>query len=245
MRESLNTHPAKLLLLLITVTLCGCAEGPLWRSGKLSPWARNQWAAEEQIADTLFARKRKMTESVNSAINAPLEQQQKVAQELSEIIHRDPVLLLRLHGVKLIGQLNCPAALAALEDAAQDYNTDIRIAAVDAWSKLPGDVAIPQLQEMIGSDTNVDVRLAATRALGNFSGTQAVRAISLALNDQDPALQVRATESLQKATGESLGRDVVAWQDYVSRFSKSNDSTTESSNQNRSVAKQSDESLIR
>jgi hypothetical protein len=37
----------------------------------------------------------------------------------------------------------------------------------------------------------------------------------LALNDSDPALQLRATESLQAATGENLGSDIRAWQEYV------------------------------
>ena len=66
-----------------------------------------------------------------------------------------------------------------------------------------------------GSDTDVDVRLAATRALGNYQGLRAVEALSFALDDPNPALQIRATESLARATGESIGRDVQAWQRYV------------------------------
>lgn len=210
------------LLILISSALflfsSGCAEGPFWRSGKYVPWARNKWAEEAQIADTLFTRKQRMTESVQTVMGAPIDQQEKVAAELSEISHRDSVLLMRLHAVKLLGQMNCPTAMEALADASRDYNTDIRIAAIKAWETKPAENAIPQLQEMIGSDTNVDVRLAATRAVGKFSGSAAVSALGLALNDADPALQIRATESLQAATGESLGRDVVAWQDYVKQF---------------------------
>ena len=201
------------------VVLAGCAEGPMWRSGKLSPWARNKWAAEEKIADTLFVRKQRMSESVNSVLHAPQDEQQKVAEELAEVVHRDPVLLLRLHGVKLLGELNCPSAVETLKTISRDYNTDVRLAAIKAWEQKPAEFSIPQLQEMIGSDTNVDVRLAATRAVGTFSGTQAVQALSLALNDPDPALQLRATESLQRVTGEPLGRDVVAWQEFVKQFS--------------------------
>lgn len=207
-----------LLMISITVTcvfLPGCAEGPLWRAGKYAPWAQNQWAEEEKIADTLFVRKRRMSESVVAVINAPVENQQRVAEELAEVLHRDPVLLLRLHAVKLLGELNCPAAIQALEDASRDHTSDIRIASIDAWGRMPAEKAIPQLQEIIGSDTDTDVRLAATRALGNFSGQQAVEAISLALDDRNPALQFRAAESLQKVTGEQYGRDISAWQRYV------------------------------
>ncbi len=210
-----------MLLISLSVAVSGCAEGPMWRSGKLSPWARNKWAAEEQIADTLFVRKQRMTESVNSVLHAPIDEQERVADELAEIVHRDPVLLLRLHGVKLLGELNCPSALETLKTISRDYNTDVRLAAIKAWENKPTEHSIPQLQEMIGSDTNVDVRLAATRAVGTFSGTQAVQALSLALNDPDPALQLRATESLQSVTGEPLGRNVVAWQEFVKQYTAS------------------------
>jgi hypothetical protein len=49
-----------------------------------------------------------------------------------------------------------------------------------------------------------------------------VGALSLSLNDRNPALQVRATESLRKVTGEPLGRNVVAWQEYVKNVSPAN-----------------------
>ncbi len=236
--RQLMSYPISICWFCLLLLVTGCAEGPLWQSGRYSPWARNKWAEEEKIADTLFARKQRMTESVESVLGAPVEQQQTVAKELGEIVRRDPVLLLRLHGVKLSGKLKCPAAIQTLEDASRDYNTDIRVAAIKAWEKMPDDVAIAQLQEMIGSDTNIDVRLAATRALGNFSGVKAVQALSLALNDTDPALQLRAAESLQKTTGESLGRDVIAWQDYVSRFTNANTENAAGSANKASVADQ-------
>ena len=197
------------------VLLSGCADGPLWKTGKYAPWARNQWAAEEELADTLFSRKRTMSESVASVLNAPVEDQQRVAQTISEVVLRDPILLLRLHGINLLGKLNCPLAVQTLRDASNDNNPDIRIAAVKSWQAMPSETAIPQLQNIIGSDTNVDVRLAATRALGDFNGQQAISAASLALDDKDPALQLRAIESLQRITGESIGRDVSKWQQYV------------------------------
>jgi len=186
--------------------------------GKYTPWAQNQWAEEEKIADTLFAQKKEMTAKVDAAVGAPVERQQEIAYELSEIASRSPVLLLRLHAVDQLGRLKSPAAVDALANAAQDSNFDVRLAAIRSFEKLPASTAIPNLQRMVGSDTNIDVRLAATRALGQFPGNRAVSAIGLALNDPDPALQLRAAESLQAVTGESFGRDVPAWQQYVSRL---------------------------
>lgn len=209
----------KLILLTISTSflVSGCAEGPLWRAGKFTPWATQQWAAEEQIAETLIANKRKMSESVARVAGGPTENQQEVAQQLQRVVHSDPVLLLRLHAVKLVGDLHCPAAVQTLSDASRDSNSDVRIAAVRAWEKMPAEVAVLNLQDVMGSDTDIDVRLAATRALSKFPGRQAVEALSLALDDRNPALQLRATESLQLVTGEPIGPDVGAWQSYIAQ----------------------------
>ena len=215
----MTRHTNAITFALIAIGLfAGCAEGPLWRMGQYTPWAQNHWAEEEKIADTLFKQKKDMIAKVDSAVGAPVERQQEVAFELSEIASRDSVLLLRLHAVNQLGRLKCPAATDALANASQDSNFDVRLAAIRAFEKMPQNTAIPNLQRMIGSDTNIDVRLAATRALGKFKGNRAVSAIGLALNDSDPALQLRAAESLQAVTGESYGRDIPAWQQYVSRL---------------------------
>lgn len=194
----------------------GCSEGPLWRTGKYNPWVRNKWAEEEMIADTLFSRKNRMETVVRNATNGPIDVQEEAAQALSDIIFRDKVLLMRLHAVRLLGQLRgSPTAVETLTRVSNDNDRDIRLAAIDSWKTLGTDAAVPQLQEIIGSDTDIDVRLAATEALGNFPGRASVSALSMSLNDRNPALQVRATESLRKVTGEPLGRNIVAWQEYV------------------------------
>lgn len=213
----MSSWKLRLLLTLTCLSTCGCAEGLFWRAGKYTPWVQNQWAEEEKIADTLFSKKRRVSELTASALQAPIEEKQRVAEELATYTRRNQVLLLRLFAIQHLGDLNCPASISALQTLSTDKSSDIRMAVIKAWQKLPGDQAIPQLQKMLGSDTDIDVRLAATRALANFSGQQTVAAIALALNDPDPALQLRATESLQQVTGESLGRNVQAWQDYVSQ----------------------------
>lgn len=212
-----RSFPKNGLLLGMTLILLGsgCAEGPLWRSGKYVPWVQSQWAEEEKIADTLFSRKRRLTELAQQAANGPIEQQQQAAKTLREATQRRNPLLLRLHAVDLLGRINCPESLDALEQLSTARVSDIRLAAVNAWKNMPSEHAIPQLQRILGSDTDVDVRLAATRALSNFSGQQAVSAISLALADPDPALQLRAAESLEQVTGEQFGNNIVAWQNYV------------------------------
>ena len=146
-------------------------------------------------------------------------QKTQVAEHLSSVVRTDSVLLSRLHALDLLGKIDSPAAAETLRAASQDRNTDIRIAAVNALGKSRLPSSLTTLQEVLGSDTNVDVRLAATRALGSFSDEQSINALSLALDDKNPALQVTATESLTRITGQNLGPDVFAWRDYLGQAS--------------------------
>ncbi|MDG1510857.1 MAG: HEAT repeat domain-containing protein [Mariniblastus sp.] len=197
------------------VSLTGCAEGVLWRTGQYVPWAQNKWIEEEKIADTLFVKKREMRERVEFAINGTQQDQQNAAKFLAEIVRRNSILLHRIYAVKLLGQLDCPASLQALQEATENSNSEIRIAAIGSLEQLPADESLPRLQEILMDDSNTDVRLAAARAIGEFSGEQAIAAVAVALDDQDPALQRRVMQSLEKISGEPLGIDLVAWEQYV------------------------------
>ncbi len=208
------------------VSLTGCAEGRLWRTGQYVPWAQNKWIEEEKIADTLFVKKREMREQVEFAINGTQQDQQNAAKFLAEIVRRDSILLHRIYAVKLLGQLDCPASLKALQEATEDSNSEIRIAAIGSLEQLPADNSLPRLQEILMDDTNTDVRLAAARAIGEFSGEQAITAVAVALDDQDPALQRRVMQSLEKISGEPLGIDLVAWEKYVKAITSDSISPT-------------------
>ena len=199
---------------LVLISLVGCSEGVFWRTGNWSPWARQKWAEEEQIAKTLFTRRQEMTDLVDSLGGAP-ERRDQVAQHLSNIVRNDSVLLSRLHAIGLLSRVDSPIAAEALRGASQDRNTDVRIAAVNALGKSRMESSVTTLQEVLNSDTNVDVRLAATRALGSTSNPQSLQALSGVLGDKNPALQVTATESLARITGQDLGADVFAWREYL------------------------------
>ena len=203
------------LILCVSAFVAGCAEGLFWKAGHYSPWAREKWESEDQQVDTLFARKRQLNELVERAQQAPAAERDKAAMQLKEIVHRDPIILVRLHAVGLLPEIPSTESIEALKLASRDPDSRVRKAAIDAWSKIQGPVSIAQLQEFIGSDTDVDVRLHATKALGTFDDPSAANALSLALTDTNPAIQFRATESLEKVTGEKIGADVAAWQNYL------------------------------
>ncbi len=205
------------LILALGLLLAGCAEGPFWRMAQWTPWAREKWAAEEAIANTTFKTKREMNELVEQALQGSANDQERAARELAAKASESSILLTRLQAIRMLGRLDCETSHQTLAELGNDPSTDIRLAVVQSWENMPGKLAVPALQQLIASDTNVDVRLAATRALGRFPGEQSLRALNLALTDRDPAIQLRATESLAKVSGQSLGRNVKAWQEYVAQ----------------------------
>ena len=202
------------LACLVFISLAGCSEGVLWKTGNWSPWARQKWAEEEQIAQTLFAQRQELTDMV-AVLGGSQVEKDGVAQHLSGVVQNDSVKLSRLHAINLLSKIDSPIAAHTLQVASQDRDTDVRIAAVNALGKSRMPSAGTTLQEVINSDTNVDVRLAATRALGSTSGTQSLQALGAVLEDKNPALQVTATESLERITGQKLGPDVFAWREYL------------------------------
>lgn len=203
-------------LLLLIIFLTGCAEGPLWQTGSLAPWVRAKWTAEEQLADTYFSRQRELNELVTAAQTTDLKN--AAAVKLGEIIQKDPVLLLRLHAVELLGQIPTRESAKSLGIASKDPDSTIRSAAARSLKMLPDELAVPILQEINGSDTDVDVRLAATKSLASFNSAAAIDALSIALTDTNPAIQYSATQSLGKITGQDIGADVVEWQNYLSNI---------------------------
>ncbi len=208
--------------LLFVSTLCvlliaanGCVKGPLWRTGYASPWARQRWAEEEQLAPSLFTKRDDMQAIVASAVKGTESDRNQAALQLAKIAQTDPVLLVRIKAIQLLGELDAPEARTALMAAAQDPQSDIRMAAVHACSKNSNPQSIQILQQVIGGDSDIDLRLAATRVLQNYRGPEAVRALALALEDPNPAIQLRGADSLQAVTDKDFGHDVVAWRDYV------------------------------
>lgn len=203
------------LLLLIPVLASGCAKGALWKLGYLSPQVRQQWAEEEKYARTWQTMETDMTAAVERAKEGGLAEQQRTARQLGAMIQDDHRVMVRIHATELLGQMSPDAARGALMIAAEDPEADVRIAACQALARWGDADSLIGLQKILGSDTHPDVRMAATRGIGNFKGPQAARALRMALNSESPALQLAAAASLKKCTGENLGQDIPAWQEYV------------------------------
>lgn len=223
----ISVTPARLIVVLLLILFCGCAEGMLWRTGYINPWARKKWAQEEEIADTLFEKRRQIKELAEQT-NAGQANPQQTAKILSEIALKDPIVLIRIEAVKALGEINSPTAIEGLKTASKDPSDDVRLTAIKAWSKKTQNKdAIFALQSAVASDTSHDVRIAAARGLGEFRGPQAEEALTLAINDRDPAIQLSAANSLEKVTGQPFGPDIKQWREYMTnRSNQSPGSTT-------------------
>ncbi len=181
----------------------------------MTPWVQKKWAEEEQYIASLYGRRRQLRNLASRAGSMPPAEQERVSQELATLFRDDPVVLLRIEVVRTLAKLPTPTATNTLRAALKDENADIRIAAANAWAGRQVPDAAATLQEVIQSDSDIDVQLAATKALGSFRGPEAMQALSIALDESDPALQSRAIESLREVTGRDYGNDVTAWRDFA------------------------------
>ena len=204
-----------LLWAMACLTSLGCAEGPLWRTGHLAPWVRQQWERESEIVPTVESRGRELETMIDRAVEAndraALEQ---IGTSLAQIVAQDPVLLMRVEATRLYGRLPVEIAASGLQKAGESGEAEIRLAAIAAWQQISDERGVAILQGLALGDTNVDVRIAAVRAMSEIPSEQSKKALALALDDPSPAVQLRATEGLTELTGESFGGDVQAWRDF-------------------------------
>jgi len=193
----------------------GCAEGVFWRLGKFSPKVVERWEQEEQIANSVFERKRQMAQTAAEARAQGGDAMNQAARELGRVALTEPVLINRIEAIHQLARLDCPATWEVLRRAITDPDEKVRFAVVQAWKAMSSEQAVPELSRILESDSSVDVRLATVRALGKVQGDNALPALQKALRDADPAIQLRATESLASVTGENFGADVRAWSAWL------------------------------
>jgi hypothetical protein len=204
------------LFLCLSLGLTGCADGPLFLElAFLNPYHRQNWADDEKYGPTFYTRIGEIQGVREGADQLTRQQQQHLAQQLTEIVQFDENPQLRREATLALGALATPDAVAGLRVAVSDQDAIVRIAACRSWGERGGPEAVTLLAGIVNSDQDLDVRMAATKQLGNFSEPAALEALGVALDDSDPALQFRAVQSLKKSTRRSYGNSVVAWRQYL------------------------------
>lgn len=202
-------------LTVVAGTFCGCAKGPLRGLSFLSPHAQQLLAEEEKIAKSWPTLREEMTAMVDQANKGSSQQQRIAAQRLEEYLTPDTPTLKRLHATDLLGKLPSEYSVNGLGIAAKDDEVDVRITACRSLGEIADRNALMKLREIINSDSDKDVQIAATRALGNIRSPETLASLKEALASKHPALQISATESLAKLTGQDFGRDVPKWEQYL------------------------------
>lgn len=141
-------------------------------------------------------------------------EQERATDELCLALPKEEDILVRAQMLRTIALFPSPRAEAMLKAGLRDADQDVRVACCDAWGSRGGSEANRMLCETLTSDTDLDVRLAAARALGVLKDSQSVPALTLALDDQNPAIQYRAMQSLKAVTGKNY-KTVKEWREYA------------------------------
>lgn len=193
----------------------GCAEGPLWKAGGYFPWVQAKWEAEEQIAETVHAKKARISSLAKSASRLSESEKENAVLALSQMIQTEKIDQLRVQAAYALGELKTKSAEQLLVGLLEDPETEVRIAAIDALAQQGTAVAGQQLVRILRSDSDKDVRSAAIRNLALYPGDTTVAVLGEVLSEPEPALQVIATESLDKVTGKNIGPSVPKWKEYL------------------------------
>jgi hypothetical protein len=108
------------------------------------------------------------------------------------------------------------AILTAIRSALADRAPNVRVAALEAISKLSTGTT-PVTLDVIAKlgDMRRDVRLAAIVTLGILENDVAVEALVSTMTSKDTEVRSAARTALKRITGEDFGDEATAWQDWV------------------------------
>lgn len=130
------------------------------------------------------------------ALRLLAEQDAELATELAAAASRDTDPNRRLDGLQILGDLDNPAAAAALGDALADPSSTIRRSAVEGLMGQTSDDAVRLLDGAL-FDPDESVRSLALELLAQ-RGAEGIASIDAALGHSDPGLRARARELLEQ-----------------------------------------------
>jgi len=113
--------------------------------------------------------------------------------------------------VSSIAEFQTPIAQQVLEAGLSDENAAVRQTCCRALGRRAAPTSVTVLANALNTDKDIDVRMAAADALGKIKTPEAMKALAVALDDRDPALQYAGVQSLKAITGKDYGPNVQAW----------------------------------
>jgi HEAT repeat protein len=84
-----------------------------------------------------------------------------------------------------------------------------------ALAQAPDAESLQILSQTLANDPDTDVKIVAARSLGKFKDPQAAQALASIVDDNNPALQQTAMDSLRTVTGKDYGYSASAWREYM------------------------------
>jgi hypothetical protein len=138
-------------------------------------------------------------------------EQREITDQLARQIQVEPDPLVRQAVVRAIAEFHTPMSRQVLEAGLADQDEMVRVACCEMLAYRAEVETVPSLANALRNDTDMDVRLAAANALGAIKSPEAIQALTVALDDRDPAMQFAGVQSMKSITGKDYGPDVQTW----------------------------------
>ena len=193
----------------------GCADGPVPEMRSLNPWVREQWADDEKHGPTFYSRLERLEELRAKGPSMTESDRARIGAELAAIYRDERSSPMRIEIVRALASFPTPETMTILQSAMTDADPNVRMVACRTLGVWKTPEAMEALAGAIGTDSDLDVRIAAARALENFKDPAAVQALAIALDDNDPAMQKVAMNSLKHTTGKDYGYSLPTWREYL------------------------------
>jgi len=207
---------------LLASLLSGCTTRHLsmvnWNS--LDPESYKAWAEDEAYEVTWYQQSRQLKQLRQAVTGMPRGEQVRHAEALGTNIAETKDMVLQLELVRTLAVFDVPEAIPGLRQASESDLPEVRIAACRAWEIQSSPERVEILLQRVAGDTNLDVRIAAMRALGTCRSTAAQPLIRESLvdllDDDDPAIQYAAVQSLEASSELDLNANIQLWKDVLS-----------------------------
>lgn len=200
----MNSTMKRFSLLLIAVattsTLAGCQHLPgtgFW--GRKPPKTSYRTAAMRMDA---------IRDIAHSADGTDSPEQREITNELARQIQIEPDPLVREAIVDTVSKFKTPLAQQVLEAGTQDGDAEVRRKCCVALGKRGDAASVAVLARVLHTDDDDSVRVAAVQALGGSRTAEAIKAVTVALEDRDPAMQYAGVKSLESITGKDFDGNV-------------------------------------
>lgn len=193
----------------------GCADGPIPELRSVNPWVKQQWAEDEKFGRTYYQKVDELAQLRSQAASLTGPKREETVQQLISQLETERSSALRGELIRTLAVFPLPPAQQAIERAASDEAVTVRRVACRALGERKQTSGVPILATAVREDASLDVRLTAAKALGQIPDPTAAQALRPALDDNDPALQNVAMESLAALTGKPYRQSVTAWREYL------------------------------